>query len=126
MQTKLSDGTVMIAGNVTKEAELKYVGEKNRAVTSFSIIVGKRKDTTPIYVTVKAWGRLAEYANAASKGDAVCAIGRLETREYNGKEYTDVVCDWLNIAGGTSETKPAQELAYGRPVFEELPDDLPL
>jgi hypothetical protein len=128
MQTKFSDGSVMVAGQVTKDAELKHVGEKKRPVTSFSISAGKRKDTTTIFVTIKAWGRLAHYAANAIKGDAICAIGRIESREYNGKNYDDLVCDWLNIASNDGGAFVPQAVSQKQQSiidtdFAELQDD---
>jgi hypothetical protein len=126
MQVKFSNGNVMVTGNVTKEPELKYVGEKHRAVVGFSIAAGKREDGTTIFINLKAWGRLAEYASVAKKGDAVCAIGRVESREYNGKTYSDLVCDWLNIAGAVANNAYAPKPQEYPPAidanFTELDD----
>ncbi len=126
MVTKLKDGSCMAAGTVTRDAEMKHVGEKNRAVTSFSIAAGKRQDTTTIYVNVKAWGRLAEYAQGIRKGDAVCAVGRIEEREYNGKTYSDLVCDWLNcptMTSGKAAPAPAPAAQTRADGFSDLEDD---
>lgn len=131
MQTKLGD-SVLVVGKCTGDAEYKRVGQKDSPIASFSLIVGKRQDTTPIFANCKAWYRLAEYAKHIRKGDHVIAIGHLESREYNGKTYTDLVAEWINFVG--SDDTPHQELApNGTPypagvTFEEdksSGDDLP-
>lgn len=128
MQTKFSDGSVGVAGKVTKDAEVKRVGDKQSLVASFSIIAGKRKDTTTIFVNCKAWRELAEYAAQIKKGDAVFAIGQIESREWNGKTYEDLKCVWLNIAKAGSSVMPyaVPEAAPSAPIyadFTEIEDD---
>jgi hypothetical protein len=94
----LRNGYFLATGNLTRDAELKYVGEKKTPLTAFSFAAGKREDGSTIFVDAKAWRELARYASLAAKGDAVCAIGPVEKREYNGKTYSTLVCEWMNIA----------------------------
>ena len=42
MQTKLSDGSVMVCGVLPKDAEYKTVGQNNSSLTKFSVKVGER------------------------------------------------------------------------------------
>lgn len=98
MIRKLDTDTWMAVGNATKDAELKYVGEKQSALTTWSIAAGKRPDETTIFIDCKAWRGAAEYAACILKGDSVCIIGKIEEREYNGKTYSTLVCEWLNVA----------------------------
>ena len=109
MIRKLDTDTWMAVGNATKDAELKYVGEKQSAMTTFSLACGKRPDTTTIFANCKAWRGVAELAAGISKGDAVCCIGKIEEREYNGKTYSTLVCEWLNAAKLTASA-PASKL----------------
>ena len=44
---------------------------------------------------VKGWGHLARQLSVMVKGDRVIAAGRLESREYNGKTYTDLIADYV-------------------------------
>ena len=115
MQSKLSDGSVLVVGKCTGDAEYKRVGQKDSPVTSFSLIVGKRQDTTTIFANCKAWYRWAEYAKHIKKGDQVLVIGKLESREYNGKTYTDLVADWIDYLG--SDETSHQELAPNGVAF---------
>ena len=98
MIRKLDTDTWMAVGNATKDAELKYVGEKQSALTTWSIAAGKRPDKTTIFIDCKAWRGAAEYAACILKGDSVCVIGKIEERVYNDKTYKTFNCEWLNIA----------------------------
>lgn len=129
MQTKFSDGSVMVAGRVTKDADMRHTTTGKR-VTSFSMAVGKAKDTTTIYVDVAAWNNLADYAQSITKGDIVCAIGTITEREYKGKTYKTLTCDWLNIAKadcGSAVSRPTQTTSSKQSAvdvqYEELEDD---
>jgi single-strand binding family protein len=106
MQCKLSDGSVMVQGTCTKDAEFVIRGENHTHITNFSLAVGKNKDTTTIFANCKAFGRLANIAAGIRKGDSVLAVGKTKSREYNGKTYTDLLCDWIGYAGMDSETPP--------------------
>jgi hypothetical protein len=127
MQTKLGE-SVLVVGKCVKDAEYKRVGAKDSPVTSFSLNVGKRQDTTTIFVNCKAWYALAEYSKEIRKGDAVIVIGRTESREYNGKTYTDLIAEWINFV---SDTEPAELSPSGVPypkgaTFEESDSKKPL
>ena len=122
MQSKLGE-SVIVAGKAIKDAEFKIVGEKQSPVCSFSLNVGKRKDTTTIFVNCKAWYGLANYSKYIQKGDSVIVIGHTEEREYNGKTYTDLIAEWLNFVGNdtpSAEIAPSG-VAYPKAVkFEEV------
>lgn len=120
-------GNMVIAtGRATKDAELKYVGSKNSALCDFGLVVGEKEDGSAVFANCKAWWALGEYASRIRKGDNVCVIGKLESREYNGKTYTDLVAEWLNVA--SAEPTQKQELSpSGTPfpagvTFEEALD----
>lgn len=120
MQTKFKDGSVMAVGNCARDAELARVGANGKRVCKVGLAVGKRTpeeggDPETVWANVVAWENLAEVLAAAKKGDPVCVIGRLKSREYNGKTYTDLVADWLSVC--------AWRAAPPEKDFAELPDD---
>lgn len=118
-QAKIGD-MVIIAGTATKDAELKLVGSKNTPQCRFGLAVGKDKQDKTIFANCVAWRNLAQYAaDNICKGDNVCVIGRLESREYNGKTYTDVVADWINVVGASSEATTAAPPQPFKSAFEE-------
>jgi len=107
-------GAVCVAGTCTKDAELKYVGEKKTPMCTFSLAVGKRQDTTTIFANCKAWRSLAVQASQVHKGDAVFAVGSIEEHEYEGKTYTSLVVDYFGV-------QPKMEYgdANGEPVHSD-------
>ncbi len=105
-------GAVSVAGICTKDAELKYVGEKKTPMCTFSLAVGKRQDTTTIFVNCKAWSSLAVQASQVHKGDSVFAVGTIEENEYNGKTYKNLVMDYFGV-------QPKVEYSVGEQVHSE-------
>ena len=122
MQAKIGD-SIAIIGNATKDAELKTVGEKNSPLTKFSVAINRGKDAEPVYVNCVAWYRMAHVAQGIRKGDPCFVIGKLESREYNGKPYTDLVCEWVDFRGETVKPQPVFEAA--QVAFDEMDDELP-
>lgn len=133
MQMRCKDGSVMVCGNCSKDGELKYVGEKNTPKCSVGLAVGKRQpedggDPETVWCNVVAWRGVAEVLSTAKKGDPVFAVGRLKSREYEGKTYTDLVADFVSIctpksAHGTPEYGPAPESGFRD--IDENDGDLP-
>lgn len=93
---------VVVIGNITKDIELKYVGEK--AVANFDIAVndgyGDKKST--YYFKVVVWGKSAEaLSNYAGKGSKISVLGKLTQRTYtanNGQKASivEIVADSVN------------------------------
>ena len=110
MQVQFKDGTVMVCGGCARDAELEYVGADSKRVCKVGLAVGKREDAT-VWCNVVAWHNLASLLSAAKKGDPVLAIGKLKSREYNGKTYTDLVADFVSVCSISAVTD--QRLAQG-------------
>lgn len=93
---------VVVIGNITKDIELKYVGEK--AVANFDIAVndgyGDKKNT--YYFKIVVWGKTAEtLVRYASKGSKISVLGKLTQRTYtanNGQKASivEIVADSVN------------------------------
>jgi len=107
-------GAVCVAGTCTKDAELKYVGDKKTPMCTFGLAIGKRQDTTTIFANCKAWRSLAVNASQIHKGDAVFAVGSIEEHEYEGKTYTSLVVDYFGV-------QPKTE--YGDATGEQVHSD---
>lgn len=93
---------ITIAGNCTKDAEMRQAGQNK--VAGFSVAVngfdGGQKSTT--YFDVSVWGKRGEAVlQFAKKGAKICVTGDLGTREYNGKTYLTVnASDFTPMGGG--------------------------
>ena len=138
---KLQSGDFMVVGYVPKDAELKKVGNNNSSKTSFSIKASEK--TLPDgkkeaqWTNCVAWHELARICAGFKKGDVVMAVGRIESREYNGKTYKDLVVEFavkasapetsagFTPASGNTAIDPADELG-DLSDFDSLdPDDIP-
>ena len=127
MQARMPDGSVIVAGTCGRDAELKYIGERQTPKATVSVAVGKRKDgygdNLTIWANVVAWRGLSDVLAGARKGDAILAIGRVSTREYNGKTYSDLNADFVSIALIAQQAQ--QPAPQGDPMtgLEEVEDD---
>lgn len=92
---KLGKSLYGVVGSVSRSAELKNT-QNGKTFAKFSVKAGKRDDDSWVYVDCKAWGPLAGYCADLQKGDPFIGIGRIESREYNDKTYTDLILDWCN------------------------------
>lgn len=138
---KLQSGDFMVVGYVPKDAELKKVGNNNSSKTSFSIKASEK--TLPDgkkeaqWTNCVAWHEMARICAGFKKGDVVMAVGRIESREYNGKTYKDLVVEFavkasvpetsagFTPASGNTAIDPADELG-DLSDFDSLdPDDIP-
>lgn len=77
----------IVCGRIAKDIELKTT-PSGTVVTSFSIATNykfKDNETTEFH-NVVVWGKLAEVIEKyCSKGDEIYVEGRLQTREWEGK-----------------------------------------
>ena len=88
----MSDNSITITGNLTRDPELKYTTTA-KAVVSLGVAVSRRYQVNgewteqTSFFNVTAWGQLAEnVAQSLSKGCRVVVFGRLEQRVFQGKD----------------------------------------
>lgn len=98
------NGEYLVAGKVSREATVKQVGSRQAILCDFSVYAGKDENGKKQYVNCKAWDELGGVLSELQDGDAFCGVGKLETREYNGKTYSDLVLDWGNSPMITAST----------------------
>lgn len=105
----------ILIGRLTRDPELKYLAENNRAVVNFTLAVDrklskeKKKEyeekglPTADFINITAWGKLAETCgNYLKKGRLVAVEGRIQTRSYevndgNRRYITEVVANNLEF-----------------------------
>ena len=95
--------TGLVIARATCDGDIRVTGT-GKEVGSISVRAYGRKDGTAAFLTVKGWGKLGRELSKLVKGDTVVAAGRLESREYNGKTYTDLVADFILPAGGDAKS----------------------
>lgn len=134
---------VMIIGNVGRDPEMRYT-PAGKAVTSFSVAVGRRwttpenevRDETE-WFNVVAWDRLAETCNQLiTKGRKVYIEGRMQTRSWDDRETgqkkyrSEVVASTMLLldsrpgAGGPGGAG-GRDMDPGFPSDDMEPDDIP-
>lgn len=127
---------VMLAGTVTRDIELRNVGQSNTAVCDVSIAINDKhknnagewvEDVT--YVDVTCWGRTAEVASQyLVKGSNILVEGKIKIESWTDKQSgqkrskTKVNCERLQMLGG----KPAGaggggERQQSRPAPQQQP-----
>lgn len=115
---------ITIAGRVTKDAELRPVG--NDQVCGFSVAVDDRqgREKTTLFFECSIWGKRGESLHPhIKKGGPITVSGDLTSRENNGKTYLGVRVDQVTLqgstGGGVSERQEPAKPAY------DLSDDSP-
>lgn len=95
---------VVLIGRLTKNPELRFTPGTGKAVATFTIAVDRRvpnkdgkKETD--FIPIVVWGKQGESAaNNLEKGRLVAISGRIQTRNYEGKDgirryVTEIVAD---------------------------------
>ena len=94
---------VVLIGRLTKNPELRFTPGTGLAVSTFTIAVDRRtnkegkKETD--FIPIVVWGKQGESAaNNLEKGRLVAISGRIQTRNYEGKDgirryVTEIVAD---------------------------------
>lgn len=118
--------TGLFAGITSQDGELRTTKESGKRYGSVSVRAFNRKDGTAAFMTIKSFHTgTADLLAALRKGDRILAAGVVETREYNGKTYTDMLADIIIPADmvpdfPASSPAPAQSSPGG---FAEIGDD---
>lgn len=93
-----------IAGNVTKDAELRTT-QSGGKVAGFSVAVNgfENGEKKAYYFDVSIWGKRGEAVmQFATKGAKISVSGDLGTREYNGKTYLTLNGNDFTPMGGAA------------------------
>ena len=84
--------SVILVGRLTKDPEIKYIGDKNIPVASFILAVDRKlkkesKGQQTDFIRIEAWKEAADIcANTFKKGNLVSVKGELRIDEYLDKE----------------------------------------
>lgn len=105
---------VIVAGNLTKDAELRQAG--NSQVCGFSVAAdtgfGDKKQT--LFFSCSLWGNQgAALAQYLKKGNPVTVIGEMSEREYDGKQYKEIRVNSIKLQGSRSDNQ--QNNGYQQP-----------
>ena len=94
---------VTLIGRITKDLELKHIGEKNAANVKFDLAVDNYENGQKgaDFIPVTVWGKQAEnLCKYCGKGSQIAVNGALKIRSYDKdgvKKYvTEVLADGFN------------------------------
>lgn len=112
--------TGLLAGRAAKDGDI-HATNSGKTVGSVSVPAYSNADGTTVWLTVKGWGHWARLLANCRKGDAIIAAGRIESREYNGQTYNDLVADYVCVSSSGDASAPPAYAAPGG--FAEMEDD---
>jgi single-strand DNA-binding protein len=120
--------TLIIAGTLTRDAELKYLPNGD-PIANFSIADNQGgRDKTAIFWNCGLYGKRAEsLSQYLTKGQAVTVTGSVSEREWTSKDgdkrkSMDVRVNDIALQGGRKDAEPQQRQAAPKPV-ETFDDD---
>ena len=121
--------TGLFAGLVSQDGELKQT-QNGKEFGSASVRAFNRKDGTAAFMTIKSFGDYARLIANLRKGDHILCAGVVESREYNGKTYTDMLVDFLMASDSipvTASTPAENRAALSKRMdsagFAEAPEE---
>lgn len=127
---------VILVGRLCHDPEVKHVGEKNTAVTKFTLAVDRNyknsqgeRDTD--FINCEIWNRQAEiFSEYMSKGRLVYVEGKVKVDKYlstNGenRKYITVNCDLFKFID-SKQTNTTENLFNSEEIFtdEAFDDDI--
>ena len=123
---KINTNSVIITGNVTRDAELRYTSTQ-KPVLGFTVACnrqGQDGQSAADFFPIVLWGKSAEALEKyLTKGKSVLVKGRLQTRSYESKtgekrNVTEIIADSFGgvellgggerAQGGYTQQPPAQ------------------
>lgn len=128
--------SITIAGNLTKDAELKFLPNGD-PLASFGIADNQGKDKSAIFWNCSLFGKRAEsLAQYLIKGQSVTVIGSVSEREWTDKEgmkrkSMDIRVNDVALQGGRKESsndeapaRQARPAAKPKSDFSDMDDSL--
>lgn len=111
-------GKVVRLGNLVS-------GTSARGPWSKQELIVETDEQYPKQVCVVCWSNMAEEAKALAPGQMVKIQISVESREFNGKWYTDVRA-WRFDPVGATAAAPAQSTANQQPFVHQTPPQQPV
>lgn len=88
---------VFIKGRISQEINIRNL-QNDKAVVNFNVAVNEKDKTN--FFTCVAWNKQAEFISKYfKKGQEILIEGRLETRKYEEKTYTEIIVEQVEFCG---------------------------
>lgn len=124
---------VFIAGNITREPDLKYI-PSGTAVCSFGVAINNKwtdkdgqKHEDVVFVDVEAWSRIGEVISEhLTKGSPIFVEGRLKLDQWTDKDGSKrskvkVVCERMQFVGSKSDGPSDSRSEYAQDTAPQEP-----
>lgn len=119
--------SVCLVGRMARDAELRYT-PKNQAVATFTLAVNRNfksqnGESEADFINCVIWRQQAEnLANWAKKGALIGITGRIQTRNYEGRQgqrvyVTEVVADSFQLLEFNKQNDRGQSQSHSQPDF---------
>lgn len=122
---------VLLIGRMTKDAQLGYTSNTQKAVAKFTLAVDRINEGTD-FINCTAFGKQAENIEKfVKKGNRLAVAGRIQTGSYekDGQKIytTDVIVDNAEFIEPKKENNEThkEETKEPEPQFETLNFDIP-
>lgn len=123
----------ILMGRLTRDPEVRYTQTNNKMVVSFTLAVNRRIQEGTDFFNIVAFGKTGEFASKYfKKGQQVLIMGRLQNREYEGKDntkkrVTEVIAEELYFAdskkvNNENQNNDMEDLSF-EPNFSLLDED---
>lgn len=111
-------GLRTIVGHVGREPELRHT-QSGKRVARFTLATNRKDgagNVTTDWHTINAWEDQADAVMAGvRKGYVVGVVGKESTREYNGKQYTELTAWFVGVAPSNLKSSNAKKQSQGEP-----------
>lgn len=125
----------IIAGNLTRDPELRYTPQ-GTAVTDITVAVNnpRKKDEPPVFIDCTVWDKAAEViCEYTQKGSNILVEGRITQDSWDdkdtGKKRTKlkIVCESFQFLGGKDDNQQTsrQQQQQGQPVNQHQGQQAP-
>lgn len=123
----------ILMGRLTRDPEVRYTQTSNKMVVSFTLAVNRRIQEGTDFFNIVSFGKIGEFASKYfKKGQQVLIMGRLQNREYEGKDntkkrITEVIAEELYFAdskksNNENQNNDMEDMSFS-PNFSLLDDD---
>lgn len=120
---------VVLIGRMTKDAQLAYTSNTQKAVTKFTLAVDRINEGTD-FINCVAFGKQAENIEKfVKKGNRLAVSGRIQTGSYEKegqKIYTtDIIVENAEFIEPKKESNESSKEETKEPQFEAIDFDIP-
>ena len=100
--------TCLVIARATKDGQ-RYSTKDGKPIGKTTIIPYTRKDGSPVFLDIVAFGSTAADVSMTAKGDRIIVAGRINEREYNEKSYTDLLVDYFQNLSAKERITPQEQ-----------------